>query len=50
MQALGFVFIGKLKRYKAIHAKTVAKALVWAANHSRSKGIYESEEIQNLIS
>lgn len=33
MQALSFVFIGKLKRYKAIHVKQVANAMI---KHAKS--------------
>ena len=49
MQAFSFMFIGKLKRYKAIHANIVALAMIEAANVDDSKTYYESEEIQNSV-
>ncbi len=45
MQAFSFLFIGGLKKYKAIHAHTVAKAMVKVANNAYADEIYESEEI-----
>lgn len=37
--------LGKLKRYRGIHAKTVAQAMIAIANSSDIKSVYESEEI-----
>ncbi len=45
MQAFSFLFIGGLKKYKAIHAHTVAKAMVKVANTAHADEIYEAEEI-----
>lgn len=49
MKLVSFVFVGKLKKYKAIHGNTVAKALYHLAQKS-TKGfhIYESDVIQEI--
>ena len=49
MKTLSFVFLGNLKKYKAIEGKTVAKALltIAQANNSGFK-IYESDVIQEI--
>ena len=50
MRALSFVFIGNLKKYKAIRAEDVAKAMIAVANKdfgSRVLGI-ESGEIMRI--
>ncbi|MES2558882.1 MAG: oxidoreductase [Bacteroidota bacterium] len=50
MKVLGVVFIGPLKKYKAIEGETVAKAMVKAALLlNTEKRIYESDEIAALI-
>ncbi|NTW24822.1 MAG: NAD(P)H-binding protein [Lentimicrobium sp.] len=48
MKALGFLFIGKLKKYKPIHAETVARAMIKAANSNNGNIILESDKIQVL--
>jgi len=48
MQALGFVFVGRLKKYKAIHAKSVAKAMIAIANEEFSGKIFESDSLQKI--
>ena len=48
MRALSFVFVGSLKKYKAIHAQNVAKAMVEIANNDFGKTIFESDEIRNI--
>ena len=46
MQALGILFIGSLKKYKGIHAKKVAHAMIKYAQHSSKRmRILESTEI-----
>ncbi len=49
MSAFGFLLIGPLKKYRAIHASTVAKSMVNLAG-SPQKGIFilESDELQKL--
>ena len=46
MSPLRFVLKGKFKKYRAIHAKTVAKAMVNLANTHFVKSIFESDEIE----
>ena len=48
MLALSFVFIGSLKKYKAIHAEDVAKAMVAIANNNFPSTIFESDRIQQI--
>ncbi len=48
MNALSFIFVGPLKKYKAIPANTVAKAMIYVANMKESKQVYESEELFEL--
>lgn len=46
MQALSFAFIGKLKRYKAIHVNQVASAMIkYAKLDKRGNTIMENEEM-----
>lgn len=49
MKTVSFLFFGKLKKYKPIESKTVAKALLMIARENK-KGfhIYESDVIQNI--
>ena len=49
MKAISFVMRGKLSKYKAIHAKTVAAAMI-AATHSTNLGtyIYHNNEMKEL--
>lgn len=49
MKGLGFLFIGPLKKYKAIEAETVAKAMVKAAlQANKGKRVFQSDEIASL--
>lgn len=49
MKTLSFMFLGNLKKYKAIEAKTVAKAmLVIAQKNNSGFKIYESDVIQEI--
>lgn len=48
MKVLGFLFIGKLEKYKPIHAETVARAMIMAANNNNGIIILESDKIQKL--
>lgn len=44
MQALSFAFVGKLKRYKAIHVKHVASAMIkYAKSNNIGNAIIENE-------
>lgn len=50
MKGLGFLFIGPLKKYKAIEGETVAKAMVKASLKGNSgKRIFQSDEIASLV-
>ncbi|MES2780224.1 MAG: oxidoreductase, partial [Bacteroidota bacterium] len=50
MKGLGFLFIGPLKKYKAIEGETVAKAMVKASlQHNAGVWIYQSDEIAALV-
>lgn len=49
MKTLSFLFLGNLKKYKAIEAKTVAKAMLAIAQKNNSSfKIYESDVIQEI--
>jgi uncharacterized protein YbjT (DUF2867 family) len=49
MKTLSFLFLGKLKKYKPIEGKTVAKALLKIAQtNNRGFKIYESDVIQEI--
>ena len=48
MQAMGFIFIGRMKKYKAIHARHVSKAMIVIANSSFSEKIFESDKIYKI--
>tara|TARA_B100001175_G_C19225424_1_gene502683 strand:- start:47 stop:697 length:651 start_codon:yes stop_codon:yes gene_type:complete len=43
------LFLGPLKKMKPIHSKTVAKAMIKAANENLDKNIFESNEIAELV-
>jgi uncharacterized protein YbjT (DUF2867 family) len=53
MKLFGFLLIGRLKNYKAIHAKTVAKAMIHILHNQtlfaqKQKHIFESSELKSL--
>ena len=44
------LFLGKLKQYKMIEAKTIAKAMINVANlKTHTRTIFSSDEIKNLV-
>jgi uncharacterized protein YbjT (DUF2867 family) len=45
---LGILLWGPLKKYRAIHGKTVAKGMVYASNQLTGNAIIESDSIINL--
>lgn len=49
MKSLSFLFVGGLKKYKAIEASKVAEVMIFAANSDDSKMIYESDEIASSL-
>lgn len=46
---LGFLFIGKLRKYRLIHARDIAKAMIIAANSAKESTVFESDEITELV-
>ncbi len=44
----GFFMIGGLKKYRAIHGKTVARAMVKIANENINQKVFISDEMQEL--
>lgn len=46
---LGFLLFGKLRKYRSIAAKTIAKAMVFIALHPQNRVVFESNEIQKLV-
>jgi len=49
MKLVGFLMIGGLKKYKAIHGKTVAKAMIEVANSRGTQKVFISDEIEALV-
>lgn len=48
MKFFGFLMFGVLRKYKAIHAKTVAAAMLAVANQNTDKKFFASDEIENI--
>jgi len=53
MKIFGFLFVGKLKKYRGIHAQTVAKAMIHIINQQNyfstlEKNFFESNELLNI--
>ncbi|MCK6542706.1 NAD(P)H-binding protein [bacterium] len=49
-RALGFLLVGRWKKYRAIRAQAVAEAMIEMAKHERAgKTIYESDVIQTIF-
>lgn len=49
MKLVNPLLIGGLKKYRSIHPKTIAKALVYLANTKRASGVISSNEINELV-
>ena len=47
-RGLGFIFKGKLAIYRAIHARTVAYAMVYLIGTEENKSVYLSDELQKF--
>ena len=45
---IGFLLVGRFKKYRLIHAQDIAVAMIEIVNSSEKKMIYESDEIQSL--
>lgn len=48
MMAFGILFFGPFKKYKVIHPREIALAMVWMANSHVSKTIITSDELKTL--
>lgn len=48
MKTVGPLMIGKLRKYKAIHGRDVARAMITILQKDPVKKIYESDELQSL--
>lgn len=46
--ALAFLFVGPIRKYKPIHAETVARAMIKAANENPGISVIESDSIESL--
>jgi uncharacterized protein YbjT (DUF2867 family) len=49
MTAFRPVLTGKLKKYRAIHGRDVARAMIMILQQEQGKKIYESDELQNIV-
>lgn len=48
MKSLGFLFVGKIRKYRAIQGKTVARAMIQALIENKGEMILESDRLQEL--
>jgi uncharacterized protein YbjT (DUF2867 family) len=48
MKTVSPLMLGKLKRYRAIHGRDVARAMISILQKNSTKKIYESDELQSL--
>ncbi len=48
MKAIGPLFFGKMRKYRAIQGKTVARAMIKILNEKSGKAIFESDMVQEL--
>jgi nucleoside-diphosphate-sugar epimerase len=48
LPVLGLFLFGRLKKYRAIQAKDVAKAMIWLSKNKAKKTIFESDEIKQI--
>lgn len=48
MKVLDYVMVGSLEKYRSIHPKTIAKAMVWLANNPYQRTVVESDVLQKL--
>jgi uncharacterized protein YbjT (DUF2867 family) len=46
MKVAGYLLFGKLKKYRAIHAKTIARAMISIIRFDLKETIYESDVVQ----
>lgn len=43
-----FLLVGKLRKYRGVHASTIARAMIRILQNNSQKSIYESNEIQQI--
>jgi len=48
MKTFSPLLAGKLKKYRAIHGRDVARAMISVLNNEPAKNIYESDELQRI--
>ncbi|HBH47029.1 MAG TPA: hypothetical protein DDX98_00220 [Bacteroidales bacterium] len=48
IKSLSFLLIGRLRRYRGIHARTIAKAMINIFKQDLQEVIYESDELSDL--
>lgn len=48
MKVANFVLAGPMKKYRSIRPETIARSMVWLANHDYSKIRIESDEIEKI--
>ena len=48
MKLLGYLMLGNLKKYRAIHAETVAAAMISTANSKAIQQVFISDEIEDI--
>ncbi len=48
MITLNFLFLGPMKKYRVIHPKEIALAMLWLANTTFDQQIIQSEELKTL--
>ncbi|MBA4322342.1 MAG: hypothetical protein C0408_05930 [Odoribacter sp.] len=48
MKVVNPLLLGKMKKYRGIHGKDVAKAMISILQTGQSKNIYESDELQRI--
>ncbi len=49
-KGIQFLFIGPLKKYKAIEAKSIAKSMIYLVNNPQEQRVFESSELETFSS
>jgi uncharacterized protein YbjT (DUF2867 family) len=50
MKAFGWLFTGPMRKYKGIYARDVARAMIKISRLPKDKAIFESDELQDVLS
>jgi hypothetical protein len=48
MKVFGIFLTGRFRKFRAIEAIDVARAMIWILNSRQGKGIFESDILQDL--